>query len=42
MCGAMYEVLAAPVEVGVWNTGAGIHPLEIKKGELVKGSETGV
>ena len=42
MCGAVYEVLAAPVEAGVWNIGAGIPPLKREKGELVKGDETGV
>ena len=40
MCGAVYEVLTAPVEAGVWNTGAGIPPLKRKKGELVNGAKT--
>ena len=42
MCGAVYEVRAALVETGVWNTGAGIPPLKSEKGELVKGAETDV
>ena len=42
MCGAVYEVLDALVEVGVWNTGAGIPLLKRKKGELVKGAKTEV
>ena len=42
MCGAVYEVLATPVEDGVWNTGVGIPPLKKEKGELVKGAETRV
>ena len=41
MCGVAYEVLDAPVEAGVWNTGAGIPPLKSEKGELVNGVETG-
>ena len=41
MCDAVYEVLAAPVEAGVWNTGAGIPLLKSKKGELVNGAKTG-
>ena len=40
MCGAVYEVLAAPIEAGVWNIGAGIPLLKSKKGELVNGAET--
>ena len=42
MCGAMYEVLASPVEAGVWNIGAGIPPLKTEKGEIMKGAKTGV
>ena len=39
MCSVVYEVLAAPVEAGVWNIGAGIPPLKSEKGELVNGAE---
>ena len=42
MCGAVYEVLAAPIEAGVLNTVVGIPLLKSEKGELVKGAETGV
>ena len=42
MCGALYEVLAAPVEAGVQNTVAGIPPLKSEKGDLMKGAETRV
>ena len=42
MCGAVYEVLATPVEDGVWNTGAGIPLLKSEKGELVNGAKNGV
>ena len=42
MCSTMYEVLAAPIEAGVWNIGADILPLKNEKGELMKGAETGV
>ena len=42
MCGAVYEVLASLVEVGVWNTVVGIPPLKRENGELVNGAETKV
>ena len=42
MCGVFYEVLASPVEAGVWNIVVGIPPLKSEKGELVKGAETRV
>ena len=42
MCGVVYGVLAALVETGVWNTGAGIPLLKSEKGELMKGAETKV
>ena len=42
MCGAVYEVIAAPVKAGVWNIGVGIPPLKSEKGELMKGAETRV
>ena len=42
MCGVVYEVLAAPVEAGVWNTRAGIPPLKSEKGELMNGAKTKV
>ena len=42
MCAAVYEVLASPIEAGVWNTGAGIPLLKREKGELMNGAETRV
>ena len=42
MCDVVYEVIASPVEAGVWNTGEGIPPLKSEKGELVNGAETEV
>ena len=42
MFGAVYEVLATLVKVGVWNTGVGIPPLKSEKVELVKGAEIGL
>ena len=42
MCGVVYEVLAAPVEAGIWNTGEGITLFKSEKGELMKGAETEV
>ena len=42
MGGVVYEVLGAPVEAGVWNTGVGIPLLKRKKGELVNGTKIGV
>ena len=42
MCGAVYEVLVAPVGAGVWNIVVGIPPLKREKEDLVKGYETRV
>ena len=42
MCDAVYEVIATPVEAGVWNIGAGIPLPKSEKGELVNGAKTRV